>query len=208
MSASHHPPAPRRSTSQRSASQRFASQRCFPLTAILAATATLALLIGGCDKADNGAEEAASAVAGTTPAPKDLAHYFALTVGDRAINAQIALRMHEQQRGLMGRTELPPDSGMLFVFKQPQQRGFWMRNTLIALDIAYIDPEGIVREIYQMYPGDLETTESRSDNIQFALEMKRGWFAANDITPGARLDLNAVAAAITARGMKPAHFGL
>ncbi|MBV9454077.1 MAG: DUF192 domain-containing protein, partial [Rubrobacter sp.] len=58
------------------------------------------------------------------------------------VPVEIAATDAERERGLMGRTTLPEDSGMLFVFDQDQQLSFWMKDTLIPLSIAYIDGGG------------------------------------------------------------------
>jgi uncharacterized protein len=133
---------------------------------------------------------------------------FSIKVGERTVQMQIAARPEELQKGLMFRTAMGPDEGMLFVFTQPQPQGFWMRNTILPLDIGYFEATGELKEIYPMYPHDEKTVSSRSHAIQFCLEMNQGWYRQNNVKPGAQLDLAAVAAALQARGLKPAAFGL
>lgn len=59
-------------------------------------------------------------------------------------------------QGLMFRTELPEQAGMLFVYEQPQHASFWMKNTLIPLDMIFMDSDGVVRHIHRgAVPGDL-----------------------------------------------------
>ncbi|MFZ5493786.1 MAG: DUF192 domain-containing protein [Verrucomicrobiota bacterium] len=140
-------------------------------------------------------------------ATKTIADRFAIKVGARTVQAQVALLPLETQRGLMHRRSLGNDEGMLFVFDRTQPMSFWMRNTEIPLDIGYFDAGGVLREIYPMYPRDERPVASRG-RMQFALEMNQGWYRAAGVKPGDRLDLAAVAAAIRARGLKPADFGL
>ncbi len=83
-----------------------------------------------------------------------------------------------------------------------------MRDTPTALDIGYFTPQGELAEIYPMYPFDERPIASRADHLQFALEMNLGWYGAHGIRPGARLDLRALAAALTARGFDPKRAGL
>jgi uncharacterized membrane protein (UPF0127 family) len=97
---------------------------------------------------------------------------------------------------------------MVFVFTRPQPQGFWMRNTPLPLDIGYFDGQGVLREIYPMYPHDERTVMSRSREIQFCLEMNQGWFKDRGVKPGAQLDLKALAEALRARGLKPEAAGL
>lgn len=132
---------------------------------------------------------------------------FAIAIGPHLVQMQVALLPAETQRGLMFRKTMGENEGMLFVFDQPQQMSFWMRNTEIPLDIGYIDATGVLREIYPMYPRDERPVASRG-RMQFALEMNQGWFRHTGVKPGDRLDLKAVVEAIRARGLKPAQFGL
>ncbi len=167
------------------------SRRLLPLLALC----SLLTACGGADAARN-AE------------PKTVDDRFAIKVGDRTVQMQIAAKAPEVQKGLMFRKSMGEDEGMLFVFTAPQQQGFWMRNTTLPLDIGFFDPAGELKEIYPMHPLDERQVASRSRNIQFCLEMNQGWFKRNDVKPGAKLDLKAVAAALKARGLKPEQAGL
>ncbi len=142
------------------------------------------------------------------PAPKTIADWFPIRVGSQVVQMQLAITEPEMEHGLMERRELGADQGMLFVYAAPTSMSFWMRNTPLPLDIGFFDPAGRLREIYPMYPYDETPINSASDRLQFALEMNQGWYRAHQISPGARLDLAAVRAALKARGFDPAHFGL
>ena len=61
-----------------------------------------------------------------------------LTAGMHRIDAQVALTPQERQTGLMYRKEMPAHEGMLFVFEQPSQQCFWMKNTLLPLSLIHI----------------------------------------------------------------------
>ena len=143
----------------------------------------------------------------TPVAPKTLEDRFAIKMGDRTVQMQVALLPNETQQGLMFRKSMGENEGMLFVFDRPQQMSFWMRNTLIPLDIGYLDPAGELKEIYPMHPRDENPVGSRG-RMQFALEMNQGWYRSAGVKPGAKLDLAAVAAAIKARGLNPVTYGL
>ena len=83
----------------------------------------------------------------------------------------------------MHREELPDGTGMLFVFGREATRSFWMEDTLVALDIAYMDAERRIVDIQQMEP---ETTMSHTSAApaQYALEVPVGWFAAHSVAVG------------------------
>lgn len=107
-----------------------------------------------------------------------------LWIGTNEIKAEIAQTLNQIQTGMMWRTNMAEMEGMLFVFPQARQVSFYMRNTLLPLSCAYIDPEGTILEIYPMTPLDETPIPSRSDQIQYVLEMNQGWFERHGIKPG------------------------
>lgn len=143
-----------------------------------------------------------------TPAPKTVFDHFEIKVGDRMVRMQLAVLEPEMQRGLMERLDLGADDGMLFVYVRPQRMSFWMHNTPLPLDIGFFNAEGELREIYPLHPFDEKPVASHGDALQFALEMNQGWFQANGVRPGAKLDLTALRAALQARGFELRRFGL
>ncbi len=99
------------------------------------------------------------------------------------VRVEIADTPAKRERGLMERTALAEDAGMLFVFAQEQPRSFWMRNTLIPLSIAYIDAGGRIVDIQDMQPLD-ETPHPSAAPAQFALEVNQGFFTEHGIEVG------------------------
>lgn len=106
--------------------------------------------------------------------------------GETAL-AEVADTPPARTQGLMWRTALAPDSGMLFRFDSAEVQRFWMKNTLIPLSIAFIDSAGIITDIFEMVPHDTTTPYVSSRPILWALEMNRGWFAARGIKPGEKV---------------------
>jgi len=102
------------------------------------------------------------------------------------ISIEIADSDFLRDRGLMFRQRMGEDEGMLFMFPEADQRGFWMKNTYIPLSIAFLDDEGIILNIADMAPHDLNTTYSEGQS-RCALEMNQGWFERNGIVPGSRV---------------------
>jgi uncharacterized membrane protein (UPF0127 family) len=111
--------------------------------------------------------------------------------GERVeVRAEIADDLSEQARGLMYRTALAGDRGMLFVYDDERERSFWMRNTLIPLSIAYMDSEGRIVDIQDMEPLDDDPPHYVSaEPAQYALEVNQGFFEERGIEVGDRADL-------------------
>jgi uncharacterized membrane protein (UPF0127 family) len=106
------------------------------------------------------------------------------TNGERTeVEVEVADDATEQRRGLMERTELAENAGMLFVFDREGPRSFWMRNTLIPLSIAYIASDGRIVDIQDMQPLD-ETSHPSAEPAQYALEVNQGFFAERGIEVG------------------------
>ena len=101
----------------------------------------------------------------------------------REIQVEVAKTDEERAKGLMGRGSLAKDEGMLFVFEAEGYHGFWMKNTLLPLSIAFIDKEGKIVWITDMTPLTLSAHDPPKP-ILYALEMNKGWFAANGIKAG------------------------
>ena len=110
-----------------------------------------------------------------------------LYLGTKEITAELATTVNEIQTGMMFRTNILDSEGMLFVFNKPFQASFWMRNTLIPLAGAYIDPEGTILEVVQMKAKDETPIVAATDRVQYVLEMREGWFERNGVAPGAVL---------------------
>ncbi len=104
------------------------------------------------------------------------------------VEVEIADERAEQQRGLMERTELAEDAGMLFVFERDEPRSFWMRNTLIPLSIAYIAESGRIVDIQDMQPLD-ETSHPSAEPARYALEVNQGFFAERGIEAGDEVEI-------------------
>lgn len=109
--------------------------------------------------------------------------------GTRTIHAEVARTPPEQARGLMFRTEMGPDEGMLFPYEDdPHVLGFWMRNTVLPLDIIFITPE---RRVLNIAANAVPYSEAslRSTGVAAAvLELNGGRAAALGIAPGDQLD--------------------
>ena len=109
-----------------------------------------------------------------------------ITAGTWVINAELASTPLQREIGLMMRQSMPVNAGMLFVFEQPGQQCFWMKNTLIPLSVAFLADDGSVVNIDEMAPQTLDGHCSTKP-VRFVLEMNQGWFAKRGIKPGSKL---------------------
>ena len=100
---------------------------------------------------------------------------------------ELAVTKAEQERGLMFRKSLAPDRGMLFPYNPPQRAAFWMKNTLIPLDILYIAPDGRVLSIARNAVPHDETPLPSGGVIRGVLEIPGGRAAQLGILPGDRV---------------------
>ncbi len=103
--------------------------------------------------------------------------------GSDTVRAEVADSQEERQQGLMFRESLPAGEGMLFVFEEELAHAFYMRNTLISLDIAWLDRSQVIVDIQQMEPMT-EDLHLPSRSALFALEVPQGWFAEQGIEVG------------------------
>ena len=106
--------------------------------------------------------------------------------GVKLFSIEIADESREQERGLMFRTEMPDDRGMLFALEQTRQTSFWMENTPMPLDLLFIGDDGRVRAILKGQPFS-RAPISPGVPVRFVLELKEGISAKNGIAPGDRL---------------------
>jgi uncharacterized membrane protein (UPF0127 family) len=126
---------------------------------------------------------AALMVAATVPIRAAELATTTLTIGTQKLTAEVAISPAQRETGLMNRFSLKPDHGMLFVFERAEPLAFWMRNTYVALSIAFISADGRILNIEDMQPQSDESHWSKGAAL-YALEMKKGWFADRGIVPG------------------------
>jgi uncharacterized membrane protein (UPF0127 family) len=106
-----------------------------------------------------------------------------LKTGIYRIQAELADTPKTREVGLMNRTSMPINSGMLFLFEQKAGHCFWMNNTKIPLSIAFIADDGKIVNIEEM---QAETTTNHCPKaaVRYALEMNKQWFSDRVIVPG------------------------
>ena len=156
---------------------------------LLLLAAFLAAGCGGTDNASSGST-ASNGAADTSTTGSNLRPLTIDASGGETVRLQVEIADTdaERQRGLMERTALGENRGMLFVFEDEQTLSFWMKNTMIPLSVAYIDSEGRIVDIQDMQPLD-ETSHPSAEPARYALEVNQGFFEEHGVEVGDTAEL-------------------
>lgn len=156
----------------------------------------LVLLLAGCggDRESGTASGAESKESGPEATQESSAtETVSIDTADEAgvrVRIEVADDTNEMARGLMGRTALAEDAGMLFAYPEERELSFWMKDTLIPLSIAFMDSEGRIVDIQDMEALDDEPPHYTSaEPAQYALEVNVGFFAERGVEVGDRARL-------------------
>lgn len=109
-----------------------------------------------------------------------------LKVSGYTLSAEVSYKKESRIRGLMYRSFMDKNSGMLFVFPEAVRHSMWMINTYIPLSIAFLDKNGIILNIIDMLP-HTRTEHTAASEAKYALEMNLGWFSAKNIKAGKKI---------------------
>ncbi len=109
-----------------------------------------------------------------------------LTAGMYRIEAEVVTTPEQRATGLMRRTEMPQQHGMLFVFPEEMRHCMWMKNTLLPLSVAFIDRSGKIINVEEMQP-QTENNHCAKAEARYALEMNLGWFKTRGLSRGAQI---------------------
>jgi uncharacterized membrane protein (UPF0127 family) len=167
---------------KRNRQQALGAKVILPFVALLATIVTACAPAGGesaASSSESPREEEARRQVRRPPPGKAW-----VILGADTVVAEIARTPDERAEGLMYRDEVPDGTGMLFIFDDSQVRSFWMANTYVPLDIAYMDSSYRIVDIVQMEPLVTDGYPS-SGPAMFALEVRQGWFAEHGISEGA-----------------------
>ena len=117
------------------------------------------------------------------PAAADPLITYRLRIKTHELRAEIANTEESRRRGLMYRDRLAQNSGMIFVYPRPEAAAMWMKNTGVALSVAFIGANGRILNIADMAPHS-EQAHASAGEAAYALEMNRGWFSKRKIMRG------------------------
>lgn len=109
-----------------------------------------------------------------------------LWIGSHTFTVEVAHTEATRTRGLMERTSLPGNRGMLFVFRELSRHSMWMVKTPLPLSVAFLDEQGVILNIADMMPHTRQAHDS-SGLSRYAIEMNQGWFEARQIKTGDRV---------------------
>ena len=156
----------------------------FPLLAVLAALAACSPMAADAGERQASTSSARHPVSGLEVIPLSVTH-----AGQKhSFRVEVARTPAEQAKGLMFRTAMGPDEGMLFPRNPPDVPSFWMRNTVIPLDIIYIGPDRrILNIVANAVPYDETPLPARAISIA-VLELNGGRAAQLGLAPGDRVD--------------------
>ena len=121
--------------------------------------------------------------------------YHEIKVDDVSIDVRLALTTEQRHQGLGGVLSLGNKQGMLFVYRDPMLRNFWMKDCLIALDIAYIDEQGIIFQVSTLAPPPSGTPDILVPHVPssaactMVLEMAAGFFKRHGLRVGSRVTI-------------------
>jgi hypothetical protein len=155
--------------------------------ALLARDAKAVDLLSADKRADHGQKVAAFEI------PKGAGEAILALPDGFKVGVELALTREEQSKGLMFRKELKEDRGMLFVFKEAGEKSFWMKNTLVQLDIVFLDRDLKVGKVFhRVTPSSPEQGEDVATVAAPALcvlELAGGTARRHGLKPGARLKI-------------------
>ncbi len=112
-----------------------------------------------------------------------------IKAGAATIRAEVARTPEEKALGLMHRTRMSDNAGMIFILDGKSRASFWMKDTSLPLSIAFLDAQGTILQIVDLQPFDQTAVRSESDRVAFALEMNQHWFSLNRVKAGDKLTL-------------------
>lgn len=110
--------------------------------------------------------------------------------GSPQVDVELARNEASRERGLMYRTSMAENRGMLFSWDDERVRNFWMHNTCIPLDMLYVTKEGIIAGILEQVPTLNDTPRGIRCPVAHVLELNAGWARAHGLAPGMKLKID------------------
>ena len=158
------------------------------------------MALGACRRAstdDHGASSAAQPDFARTTAPashaaQPIAVFAPGTAEESRVTLELARTPHQIQRGLMYRRHMPPDAGMLFLFRKSKVQSFWMKNTLIPLDMIFVSEDMVVVGIVERAEPQTLTSRTVGKPSRYVIEVNGGWTQAHGVVAGTEVRFEGV----------------
>jgi uncharacterized membrane protein (UPF0127 family) len=115
---------------------------------------------------------------------------FVDTPGTPEVDVELARKPEHRERGLMYRTSMSSDAGMLFTWEDEAERVFWMKNTCLTLDMLFLSKEGIIVGVVEHVPTLNEAPRTVPCKATHVLEVNAGWTRAHGVRPGQRVQID------------------
>jgi len=154
-----------------------------------AAGAVLALVMLLAALTAAGCKEKEAPAPPRAPAPAEMPQRLptaTIDVGRIALVVEVAKEEATRRKGMMFRTQVGPDEAMLFVFDRDSNLAFWMKNTPVDLDLAYIRSDGVITQIERMKANVVAPVFSR-EPVRLGLEVPAGWFEKHGVAVGTKV---------------------
>lgn len=115
---------------------------------------------------------------------------FVDTPGKPEVDVELARKPEHRERGLMYRTSLGSDAGMLFSWEDQAERVFWMKNTCLALDMLFLDKDGIIVGVVEQVTTLNQAPRTVPCKATHVLEVNAGWTRSHGVRPGQRVQID------------------
>jgi len=115
---------------------------------------------------------------------------FSDAAGAPVVDVELARSDDARERGLMYRTSMPENHGMLFSWDDERVRTFWMHNTCLPLDMLYVSKDGVIAGILEQVPTMNDAPRSVGCPVAHVLELNAGWARAHGVAPGMKLKID------------------
>jgi uncharacterized membrane protein (UPF0127 family) len=145
---------------------------------------------------DSGYQPPASLASASTPPPTFSHGSVSIITANGPVNLRVDVARTEAQHefGLMYRTSMPADCGMVFIFQPPadaKQIAFWMKDTLIPLSIAFVLPDNSIESLQEMAAKDDQTLHYAPQDYEYAIEANQGFFTSHGVAVGDKIEFTA-----------------
>jgi uncharacterized protein len=115
---------------------------------------------------------------------------FVETPGRPEVDVELAKKPEHRERGLMYRTSMGSDAGMLFSWDDESERTFWMKNTCLALDMLFLSRDGVIVGVVEQVPTLNEAPRGVPCKSAHVLEVNAGWVRSHGVKPGQRVQID------------------